>query len=102
MSVCNNAVASVKAPGSDKGTLLPADCAEICESDKFKATIGSCLGWSIVPSTVPAGMRQYQGCYLSNTSWDGKRAACPNALDSSGCSSRVSNAYFQPHHQLLY
>ena len=41
-----------------------------------------------MPSTVPAGFRQYQGCYLSNTSWDGKRAACPNALDSSGCSSR--------------
>ena len=41
-----------------------------------------------MPSTVPAGFRQYHGCYLSNTSWDGKRAACPNALDSSGCSSR--------------
>ena len=52
MSVCNNAVASIKAPGSDKGQMLPADCAAICESDKFKSTAGSCLGWSIVPSTV--------------------------------------------------
>jgi len=45
MSVCNNAVASIKAPGSDKGQMLPADCAAICESDKFKSTAGSCLGW---------------------------------------------------------
>ena len=87
MDICNSG-GTIKAPGSDKGTLLPADCAKICESDMFKSKLGSCLGWSIVPSTVPAGFRQWQGCYLSNTTWDGKRAACPYYADSSGCSSR--------------
>ena len=41
-----------------------------------------------MPSTVPAGLRQWQGCYTSNTTWDGGRVVCPYAGDSSGCSSR--------------
>ena len=80
-AVCNSG-ATEKSPGSDKGSMLPADCAAICESNS------SCLGWSVVPSTVPQGLRQYQGCYLSNASWDGTREACPYYADSSGCSSR--------------
>ena len=91
-AVCNSG-ATQKAPGSDKGSMLPADCAAICESNKFAATLGSCLGWSVVPSTVPAGLRQYQGCYLSNTSWDGARGACAYYADSSGCSSRGVTKY---------
>ena len=86
-AVCNSGPTQ-KVPGSDKGSMLPGDCAAICESNKFAAMLGSCLGWSVVPSTVPAGLRQYQGCYLSNTSWDGTRGACPYYADVSGCSSR--------------
>ena len=73
---------TTKIPGSDKGQMLPTDCAKLCEADS------SCLGWSVVPSTVPAGLRQWQGCYTSNTTWDGGRVVCPYAGDSSGCSSR--------------
>jgi hypothetical protein len=73
---------TAKIPGSDKGQLLPADCAALCEKDS------TCSAWSCVPSTVPAGLRQWQGCYASNSSWDGGRIACPFAGDSSGCSSR--------------
>ena len=35
-----------KVVGSDKGKMLPTDCAKICEADT------DCFGWSIVPSSM--------------------------------------------------
>lgn len=44
MSTCNRGQ-TLKAPGSGTGSLLPADCAKICESNKFESLLGSeCMG----------------------------------------------------------
>ena len=67
--------------------MLPADCAKYCEANS------TCYAWSVVPSTVPAGLKQWQGCYMSGPDWDGGRTACPYNGDSSGCSSRGVGAH---------
>lgn len=68
-------------------SLLPKDCAKYCEDDE------DCLAWDCVPSTVPAALKQFQGCYMHNQSWDGTRSYCPYGGDSSGCSTRGVVAY---------
>merc|ERR1711959_114692 len=62
-------------------------CSGYCEADP------ACCAWSIVPSSVPAPLRQWQGCYLASCAWTGSRTPCPYQGDWSGCSTRGIKAH---------
>jgi len=78
---------AVKRTHEKDDVLLASNCSKYCEEDP------TCVAWSLVPSTVPDSLRIYQGCYMMNSSWNGKRDTCPYASDSSGCSTRGLKSY---------